>query len=49
MQIVVRWTITFHPVLLISKHMKSIGYFLDEVEATDEDHEEYKRGLIMKY
>ena len=29
--------------------MKAIGYFLDDVDATDEDHEEYVRGLIMKY
>ena len=29
--------------------MKAIGYFLDDVNATDEDHEEYVRGLIMKY
>ena len=27
--------------------MKAIGYFLDDVDATDEDHEEYVRGLIM--
>ena len=29
--------------------MKAIGYFLDDVDATDEDHEDYVRGLIMKY
>ena len=29
--------------------MKAIVYFLDEVDATDEDHEENVRGLIMKY
>ena len=29
--------------------MKALGYFLDDVDATDEDHEEYVRGLIMKY
>ena len=29
--------------------MKAIGHFLDDVDATDEDHEEYVRGLIMKY
>ena len=28
---------------------KAIGYFLDDVDATDEDQEEYVRGLIMKY
>ena len=31
------------------QNMKAIGYFLDDVEATDEDHEEKVRGLIMKY
>ena len=31
------------------QNMKAIGNFLDEVDATDEDHEEYVRGLIMKY
>ena len=32
------------------KHiMKAIGHFLDDVDATDEVHEEYVRGLIMKY
>ena len=30
------------------QNMKAIGYFLDDVDATDEDHEEYVRGLIMK-
>ena len=29
--------------------MKAIGHLLDDVDATDEDHEEYVRGLIMKY
>ena len=29
--------------------MKAKGYFLDDVDATDEDHEEYVRGLKMKY
>ena len=29
--------------------MKVIGHFLDDVDATDEDHEEYVRGLIIKY
>ena len=31
------------------QNMKAIGYFLDDVDATDEDREEYVRGLIMKY
>ena len=31
------------------QNMKAIGYFLEDVDATDEDHEEYVRGLIMKY
>ena len=31
------------------QNMKAIGYFLDDVNATDEDHEEYVRRLIMKY
>ena len=31
------------------QNMKAIGYFLDDVDATDEDNEEYVRGLIMKY
>ena len=30
------------------KNMKAIGYFLDDVDSTEEDHEEYGRGLIMK-
>ena len=30
------------------QNMKAIGYFLDDVDATDEYHEEYMRGLIMK-
>ena len=29
--------------------MKAIGYFLDNVDATDDDYEEYIRGLIMKF
>ena len=31
------------------QNIEAIGYFLDDVDATDEDHEEYVRGLIMKY
>ena len=31
------------------QNMKAIGHFLDDADATDEDHEEYVRGLIMKY
>ena len=31
------------------QNMKAIGHFLDEVDATDEDHQEFVRGLIMKY
>ena len=31
------------------QNMKAIGYFLDDVDAIDEDHKEYVRGLIMKY
>ena len=31
------------------QNLKAIGYFLDDVDATDEDHEEYVRGLIVKY
>ena len=31
------------------QNMKAIGYFLDDVDATDEEHEEYVRGLIMNY
>ena len=31
------------------QNMKAIGYFLDDVDATDEDQEEYVRGLIIRY
>ena len=31
------------------QNMKAIGYFLDDVEAIHEDHEEYVGRLIMKY
>ena len=31
------------------QNMKAIGYFLEDVDATDEDYEEYVRGFIMKY
>ena len=34
------------------QNMKAIGHFLNDVDATDatdEDHEEYVRGLIIKY
>ena len=31
------------------QNMKAIGHFLEDADATDEDHEEYVRGLIMKY
>ena len=31
------------------QNMKAIDYFLDDVDATNEDHEEYLRGRIMKY
>ena len=31
------------------QNMKAIGYFPDDVDATDEDHEENGRGFIMKY
>ena len=31
------------------QNMKAIGYVLYDVDATDEDHEEFVRGLIMKY
>ena len=31
------------------QNMKAMGYFLEDAHATDEDHEEYVRGLIMKY
>ena len=30
------------------QNMKAIDYFLEDADATDEDHEEYVRGLIMK-
>ena len=30
------------------QNMQAIGHFLDDVDATDEDHEEYVRGLKMK-
>ena len=30
------------------QNMKAIGYFLDDVDATHEDHEEYVRGLMMR-
>ena len=30
------------------QNMKAIGLFLDDVDATDDDHEEYVRGLIIK-
>ena len=29
--------------------MKAIGFFLDDVDATEEDHEEQVRRLITKY
>ena len=29
--------------------MKARGYFLDDVDSTDEDQEEYVRGFIMRY
>ena len=29
--------------------MKTIGFFLHDVDATDEDHEDYVRGFIMRY
>ena len=29
--------------------MKTIGCFIDDVDATDEEHEENVRGLIIKY
>ena len=48
LRIVVRW-ITLFPPVLYKQNMKAIGYFLDDVDATDEDHKEYVRGLIMKY
>ena len=31
------------------QNMKAIGHFLDDDDATDEDHEEYVRGLITNY
>ena len=31
------------------QNMKAIGYFLDDVDATDEDQKEYMRGIIMRY
>ena len=31
------------------QNMKAIVYFLDDVDANDEDHEESVRWLIMKY
>ena len=31
------------------QNMKAIIYFLDDIDATDEGHEEYVRGLIIKY
>ena len=31
------------------QNMKAIGSFLDDVDATEEDHEEYVRGLTIKY
>ena len=31
------------------QNMKAIGYFLVDVDATDEDQVEYVRGLIMRY
>ena len=31
------------------QNMKAIGYFLDDVDATDEDQEVYVKGLIMRY
>ena len=31
------------------QNKKAMCYFLDDVNATDEGHEEYVRGLIMKY
>ena len=31
------------------QNMMAIGYFLDDVDANDQDHQEYVRGLIMKY
>ena len=31
------------------QNMKAIRYFLDDVNATNEDHEKYVRGLVMNY
>ena len=31
------------------QYMKAIGYFLDDVDASDDDQEEYVRAIIMKY
>ena len=31
------------------QNMEAIGYFLEDADATDEDHEEYVRWLIIKY
>ena len=31
------------------QNMKAMGCFLDDLDATDEDQEEYVRGLIMRY
>ena len=31
------------------QNMKAIGYFFDDVDATDEDNEKYVRGLVRKY
>ena len=31
------------------QNMKAIGHFLDDVDATEENHEEYLKRLIMKY
>ena len=34
---------------ICKQSMKAMGRFLHKVEATDEDDEEYVRGLMMKY
>ena len=34
---------------ICKQSMKAMGRFLHKVEATDEDNEEYVRGLMMKY
>ena len=34
---------------IYKQNMKAIGYFLDDVDPFDEDHEEYMRGFILKY